>query len=595
MTADQARMAKMIPSEVDEATASTAERRFFDLIKHDPDTAGWTVLHSLGLARRGRKPFGEIDFVAMIPGAGVFCLEVKGGGVSCHSGVWQTVDRHGSVHALKRSPFAQAREGMFALRDAVLNRAPLGFPSGIVFGYAVVMPDVPFTAQSPEWEPHQTIDRDALRKSVSTAVKRLALEQRRLLNVPPTDTQPTSANIGILTQLLRPDFDAVVTRGTQIEQTEERLLQLTQEQFDALDLLADNPRCLFDGAAGTGKTMLALEYARRSAQSGLRTLLVCFNRLLGDWLEKQVAGSRIEAYLTAGRHFKLLRETIIRSSIADEFTEKERVEQGPELYERVYGDFGSLAIEEIGETFDVLVVDEAQDLLRPSVLDCFSSWLTGGLAGGRWAIFGDFQRQAIFGSRSADQMKALLVERAPHFANGRLRQNCRNTKSIGEETALLSGFASLPYRVGHVAGLAVDYRYYNSPANQRVTLADVLRRLLADGVKAPDIVVLSRNRLANSGIAGIDGGTDFKLAEVSDVGRSRIPVVRLATVQAFKGMESPVVVLCDVSQVSESEPQAILYVAMSRARSQLTVLVDEQARPLIRECLRRRLEVLKNL
>lgn len=588
-------MAKMIPSEFDEATVSAAERRFFDLLKHDPDAADWTVLHSLGLARRGKKPFGEIDFVVIIPGGGVFCLEVKGGGVSCHNGVWQTIDRHGSVHALKRSPFAQAREGMFAMRDAVLNRAPVGFPDGIVFGYAVVLPDVTFTVRSPEWEPHQVIDRESLRKPVSNAVRRLAMEQRKLLNTPPTDKEPTRANIGILIQLLRPDFDAVVTRGTQIEQTEERLLQLTQEQFDALDLLADNPRCLFDGAAGTGKTMLALEYARRSAQSGLRTLLVCFNRLLGDWLENQIAESIFKAQLTAGRHFKLLRETITRSSLATEFAEKERREHSPELYERVYGDFGSLAVEEVGETYDVLVVDEAQDLLRPGVLDCSSAWLAGGLAGGRWAIFGDFQRQAIFGSRSADQMKGLLFERAPHFASGRLRQNCRNTRSIGEETALLSGFDSLPYRVGQIAGLAVDYRYYDSPAKQRAALAEVIRRLLADGVKATDIIVLSRNRLVNSEIAGTDGGTDFKIAEVADTGRSRVPVVRFATVQAFKGMESPVVILCDVSQVSENEPQALLYVAMSRARSQLTVLVDEQARPLIRECLRRRLEMLKNL
>jgi DNA helicase IV len=149
--------------------------------------------------------------------------------------------------------------------------------------------------------------------------------------------------------------------------------------------------------------------------------------------------------------------------------------------------------------------------------------------------------------------------------------------------------------VGQIAGLAVDYRYYDSPATQRATLTDVIRRLLADGIKATDIVVLSNSRLANSGIAGIDGGTDFKLAEVADVERSRVPVVRFATVQAFKGMESPVIVLCDVAQVSENGPQSLLYVAMSRARSQLTVLVDERARTLIRECLRRRLEMLKKL
>jgi hypothetical protein len=584
----------MIPSEPHEGTVSAAERRLFELLKHDPDTEGWTVLHSLGLARRARKPFGEIDFVILIPGSGVFCLEVKGGGISCRDGIWQTVNRFGCVDSLKRSPFAQAREGMFALRDAVLNRAPVGFPAGIVFGYAVVMPDVSFAARAPEWEVHQVIDRSALRNPISGAIRRLAEQQRKLMNIPSAEKEPTRGTIGIITQLLRPDFDMVVTRGAQIEQTEQRLLDLTQEQYDALDLAVDNPRCLFDGAAGTGKTMLALEYARRSARSGVRTLLLCFNRLLGDWLERETEELGSKTTLTAGRYFKLVRQAITQSSLATEFLEKERT-QSPDLYERVYADFGSLAIEEVSPRYDLLVVDEAQDLLGPAALDCFNAWLSGGLAGGRWGIFGDFQRQAIFGSRSADQMKALLYERAPHYAKGRLRQNCRNTRSIGEETALLSGFESLPYRLGQIEGLAVDYRYYASPADQRAALEDVLRRLLADGVKATDIVVLSQNRLAKSGVRGTDGGTDFKLLEVSDVEHPRVPVVRFATVRAFKGMESPVVVLCDVSQVSKDEPQALLYVGMSRARSQLTVLVDIQARPSIRECLRRRFEALKSL
>lgn len=587
-------MARMVPSQIDETTTSAAERRLFELLKKDPDTSEWIVLHSLGLSRRGNKPFGEIDFIVIIPSGGVFCLEVKGGGVSCQNGSWQTVNRYGATESLKRSPFDQARDGMFALRKAVLDRAPVGFPAGLVFGYAVVVPDVLFSAKSPGWEAWQIIDRGSLRMPVSTALKRLAREQRRLLSVPSEEKEPTQATARIVSQLLRPSFDTVVTRGTQIEQTEERLLHLTQEQFDALDLLAENPRCLFEGAAGTGKTMLALEYARRSADSGFRTLLVCFNRLLGDWLERQVCTWAWRTNVTAGRHFKLLRDTIIRSSLGGEFTEKERIEQGGHLYDSVYGDYGSLAIEEIGESYDVLVVDEAQDLLRPGSLDAFSAWLKGGLAGGRWGIFGDFQRQAIFGSYGGDEMKELLHSRAPYFAAGRLGRNCRNTRSIGEETALLSGFDSLPYRVDQGACLPVDYRYYDSPAAQRKALADVLRTLLTDGVKASDIIVLSRNRLANSGVVGLDGRPDFVLSEERETQHTRVPVVQFSTIQAFKGMESPVVVICDVSHVSETEPQSLLYVGMSRARSQLTVLVDEEARPLIRECVRRRFQILRN-
>lgn len=584
-------MARMIPAQFDASTPSAAERKLFELLKSDPNTSKWIVLHSLGLARRGAKPYGEIDFVVLVPSGGVLCLEVKGGRIACIDGRWETTNRYGQTEILNRSPFLQAREGMFALRNSVLNRAPPGFPTSLVFGYAVVMPDVTFAAQSPEWEPWQVIDRVSLMQSISTAVLRLAAEQSKLhAKAPPNE--PTAGTLRMLQQLLRPDFEMVVTRGTQIEDCEAQLVRLTEEQFDALDVLADNERCLFEGPAGTGKTMLALEYARRSAATGKRTLFVCYNRLLGDWLERQAAESAHAPSLTAGRFFKLLRDVITHSSIAKEFREQEERGQTTELYENAYPMCGKLAVEERDEPYDVLVMDEAQDLLRPGVLEVLNSWLKAGLAGGCWAIFGDFQRQAIFNATTGDELKALLKASAPQFTKGRLTMNCRNTRNIGEETALLSGFASPPYRMGQVIGLPVDYRYYDSAESQRAALAEILRRLLADGVKAADIIVISRVRLANSGVAGIECGEHFRLVEVSEIipARSRVPVVRFATVQAFKGMESPVVVLCDVEQVSDDEPQALLYVAMSRARSQLTVLAHEKARISVAECVRRKLQ-----
>ena len=84
----------------------------------------------------------------MIPRRGVFCLEVKGGRVACRDGEWETTDRYGRTERLRRSPFMQARDCTFAVRDAVLNRAPLGFPANIVYGYAVVVPDVSFDEPS---------------------------------------------------------------------------------------------------------------------------------------------------------------------------------------------------------------------------------------------------------------------------------------------------------------------------------------------------------------------------------------------------------------------------------------------------------------
>ena len=80
-------MATMIPARIDSDEVSAAERRVFGLLENDPGTTDWTVLHSLGIARRATGPYGEIDFVIIIPAKGVICLEVKGGRLSCEEGV----------------------------------------------------------------------------------------------------------------------------------------------------------------------------------------------------------------------------------------------------------------------------------------------------------------------------------------------------------------------------------------------------------------------------------------------------------------------------------------------------------------------------
>ncbi len=583
-------MARMLPPFFDASSASAAERRMFELIRNDPATRDWVVLHSLGLARRGRKPYGEIDFVMLIPGGGVFCLEVKGGRVACRNGEWETTDKNNRTERLKRSPFLQAREGMFALRDSVRDRAPAGFPTHIAFGYAVVMPDIEFDVQSPEWESWQAIDRRSLRQPVSVSLTRLVSEHRRLVHAE-CWVEPTGATLAILQQLLRPDFEIVVTRGVQIEETESRLLTLTAEQFGVLDTLADNDRCLVEGAAGTGKTILAVECARRAASQGARTLLLCFNRLLGNWLGRQAAMLSPENQLVAGRYYRLLREAILKTSVSGEFVAQEAVADAPRLFPELYPRLGQLALQELAQPFDVVVVDEAQDLLQPGVLDVLNVWLKGGLSDGRWAMFGDFQRQAIFSGVQRSELLELVRGRCSRFGRGRLTVNCRNTRNIGEETSLMSGFSSPPYKLSHVVGQPVDYRYYASAGSQRDSLSAVLRQLLGGGVPASDIVVLSRLRLERSGAFGC-GGAEFCLSEAEEPPRAGgVPTIRFSTIQAFKGLESPVVVLCDVDPLSVNETQSLLYVAMSRARCELVVLMAERTRPYVLERLRSKLSM----
>lgn len=585
-------MAKMIPPHCDDK-APNSERRVFDLLKNDPATSDWIVLHSLNLSRTGQRPYGEVDFVVIVPAGGVFCIEVKGGRVACKDGIWTTTNAVGRIATLKRSPFKQADDAMRAVRTSLEKRLASSVDfNKVAFGCAVIFTNVNTPPLEPGVEPWEVIDCDGLETPISKHILRMAKNQRVRFHLRSSPAEPQPALVKQIREALRPDFERVVSRSTELRESERRLLSLTEEQYRILDLLADNPRCLFEGAAGTGKTLLALEYARRCAVAGQRVLLVCFNKLLGEWLSAELAASASGGRATAGRFYKCLREVIVKSSVSAEFSAAAERASTDALFGEVYPFYGQLALEDAAEKYDVVVVDEAQDLVRKPVLDVLNAWLVGGLNDGRWAFFGDFNRQAIYGTKWDGDPREMLRAMCPFVVRANLTQNCRNTRRIGEETALLSGFTAPPYRMGQVEGVAVDYIEYDDAASQRTALAKVLARLANEsGVNAVDVVVLSRSRFENSVAGMLTDIAEFRVRPVDRApsGVTRVPVFTFATVQAFKGMESKIVVLCDVDDIETDENRSLLYVGMSRARSLLVVLLHRRTKPAVKEAFKKQM------
>ena len=570
-------MATMIPSRVDEDVPSSAEKRIFNLLERDPDTVDWVVLHSLGLARRGTQPFGEIDFVILVPDEGVICLEVKGGRVSCDSGVWKTMDRFNVVSEMKKSPFMQARESMFALKDAIEDHFGPNTPEArSPKGCAVVFPDVDCPPLTPEFERTDVIDRDDLRRPISQAIKRLA--QHRLRQHQPRGGRrmPDRSQVASIRGFLRPDFDRVVTRATMVGRTDSTLLSLTQEQYDFLDNLELNERCLFEGAAGTGKTLLALEHARRSASAGTRVLLVCFNRLLGDWIRRETSDTNV----VAGTWHSIARRLIVDSTVGSEFLTMEEAAyqsgRSSEFFEHEFPFYAEIAVEEYGQQFDTLVVDEAQDLISQETLDLLNGTLIGGLAGGRWAIFGDFTRQALY-NNPVDPVSTLWSY-SQHFARMKLSQNCRNTRRIALETSNVSGFERLPFRLGQEEGPPVEHRYWGTTSGLMNSLQDTVHRLIRDGIHPENIVLLSPNRLENSVLYGAETLAGTPVVDCSRNLDVQPGSIRFSTIHSFKGMESQVVVIIGIEGVDGDDIQSLLYVGMSRARSLLILMIHQSAR-----------------
>ena len=108
------------------------------------------------------------------------------------------------------------------------------------------------------------------------------------------------------------------------------------------------------GSGRHRQDLLALEYARRASRSGARVLFVCFNRLLGAWLQEQTEGTGV----TAGTWHGVARGLILSSSVSDEFLESEResLQAGSHrtLFEELYPLYAEYALEERPEQFEVL-------------------------------------------------------------------------------------------------------------------------------------------------------------------------------------------------------------------------------------------------
>ncbi|MBT4140258.1 MAG: ATP-binding domain-containing protein [Candidatus Latescibacteria bacterium] len=354
------------------------------------------------------------------------------------------------------------------------------------------------------------------------------------------------------------------------------MVRLTEEQYRCLDQLEYNPRCLIEGSAGTGKTLLAIEFARREASRNKKVLLVCFNKLLGEWLGTNTFDAQPDSVEVITFH-QLLERLITTSSIADQLHAEKHTLDRDDLFNELYPLLALDALDEgVIEPFDTLIIDEGQDLIRSEYLDVFDGLLKGGLAGGNWSIFCDFFHQAIYNGLDADTMLSELEQRAPQHVKFKLLNNCRNTRQIAEEVSLISGFdlpLFLPASV--VDGIPVDYRFSEDDNNQCDMLKKCLDQLDSSGVKRRAITLLSPVTLEHSCV-GTEACSFLKVTDLSKSENLDRPAntIGFSTILAFKGLESSVVVITDIKQQLDDQHRALLYLGMSRAKHRLIVLGD---------------------
>jgi len=68
---------------------------------------------------------------------------------------------------------------------------------------------------------------------------------------------------------------------------------LTEEQYRIIEYLRGHRRVAIAGCAGSGKTLVAIEKAIRLSRAGIRTMVICHNPYLADYLRKLAQGTGV--------------------------------------------------------------------------------------------------------------------------------------------------------------------------------------------------------------------------------------------------------------------------------------------------------------
>jgi hypothetical protein len=563
-------MTRMIPETIHSSVKSAAEKRMFEVIRDVPGTERWVCFHSLGLAEHDNKRRAEIDF-ALITHHGIFVLEVKGGRIKRRNGVWYSVNKHDELHKLRESPFEQASQAMFALQKRIRAHFKNTPQADALFGYGVLTPDITFDLHSPESSRELVYDRRDTEKPFTTYINRLAAFARA---AEARDKRPALKPDAIeaLADFLRGDFDFIPSPELVIDDVRKQLNDLTKEQRIVLDVLQDSERVIIDGGAGTGKTLLAIEAAQRMAHEGKRVLFLCYNKLLAARIEARIGSRHYEGELLVRNLHRHFFDVIEGTSFAEELQEK-LDRKDDDAFKQQLPEYAALVASDSDEaSFDALVIDEAQDILTTPNLDALNEILRGGLEQGRWCVFLDAQAQASV----YDNLDQAAFERLQeHGVRERLTLNCRNTRPIARQTALISNTA---HRIkARIDGKPVEFKVYRRQTGWASPLERVIADLRREDVPPGRISVLLTNKPTEKEQHDLERLGLVHLTEdhVPALGTSALEHITWSVVSGFKGLENDVVVLVGVKDIESDWHQGVTYVGMSRARTRLHVIIRE--------------------
>ena len=533
-------MVSMIPPGAKPGT-NRSEREVFTAFEGIPDRPDWIVIHSLQLARNVFSLEGEADFIVLVPGKGIVVIETKSPKYVEYTGGNWYLDKlpNPTKDPLQQVSRARANiRGFLKQHDENINDIPtarmLWFTS--IARHQFVNNSVG-DMQFFEWELGLSEDKD----------------------------KPVQAIEKLLDNHISFFADNAQWRV---------FLHPTQHKL-AMGDRSGPVRVL--GGAGTGKSFLLAEAARKFAKQGKRTLVTCWNYMMAEELSKTLGHPNITVTDLNSLMLDMCGLDTNPEGAGTAWFEEELPQKALEALEKNPALGG----------YEALCVDEFQDIaanlkLMELVLAVCNTCKLEDLP---VVWVGDRNQQIMReGTQTLDparRMKLIM----PDTVHLRLRTNCRTVPELAKMIPRIINIDTdiARHRIpeGFEGGLSI---VSSSDEKQAQHLATTIKKLL-ERYNARDIVILSPFGEKNSTVGqllerGASNADERALAaqlqHEGSEGR-----IRWRSIAKFKGLESPVVVITDVNEKAKEFAASIhkkldelLYVGITRAKYECVLIGD---------------------
>lgn len=526
-------MANIYPEISEDFHNSLGEFKIFEALKKLPDE--WNIYYSVNWHKRennGKIRWGEADFLIFNPKKGILVIEVKSGGIKFENGRWIQKRLDTLEEFSMQNPFKQADRSKYTIIDNLDNS--LFFGDKCLVDKAVWFPSID-KKQLKQIQLPMEYDKNLILTSEDLNNPEEALNSIFKFYNSAAYTKLSKNSIDIIKKIIMPNFNLIPSASNIKGEAEYVFYQLTNEQKKVLDFIDEQNTVAIQGSAGTGKTFIAVEQAKRFAIDG-KVLFLCFNKYLNQHLRNKCFIENVDYYT--------LHSFLVQISNGEDVYELSKC---IEILENI--DFSE-------KEYKYIIIDETQDFNKNIIKLIYDKVIENNL---KLVIFYD-KNQLIFQDDLPDIIKNFDCKLT-------LLKNCRNTVKI---TSSVNSIFEIPININELAipGTMPKIHYSSNGDKIISSLENTINNYIENGYDCEDITILTLETEETS-----------ILNNKTFLGRYRLSNKRednsifFTTSKKFKGLESNIIIVVDFNPKLYNDEiyKRNLYVSLSRARQKLDV------------------------